>query len=326
MRVRTIVASSIVALYLFGVIAETSADAQVPLPASTVGYEVNTFHSVFHGDIDLKDLRTPGYNWYLAKWFGWHPTKASSILFNGDGSITLTSGEGGANYTIGSAAETGRAQKEWVGTAFGGGGYFEAELKFDPRKVGTPGTVGFPAWWLEPLEHSTSSKTHWSGQPAGYEHYVEVDIFEYNPRKEAPANDYFGSVHEWYGISGITCPREFCQATNYNNQSKFTNYLIATPSNNNFLQFHKFGVLWVPATKTSQGYLQYYFDGHATGDRISWSQYRDQPPPPTKSTPWTFGILDRQHMYLILGTGDNEPMTVQSVNVWQASDSQNLHQ
>jgi hypothetical protein len=29
---------------------------------------------------------------------------------------------------------------------------------------------------------------------------------------------------------------------------------------------------------------------------------------------------------LILGTGLNEPMTIRSVNVWQTSAAQNLHQ
>ena len=41
-------------------------------------------------------------------------------------------------------------------------------------------------------------------------------------------------------------------------------------------------------------------------------------------TPWTFGILDQQHVVLILGTGPGEPMTIESVNVWQASAANNL--
>jgi hypothetical protein len=114
--------------------------------------------------------------------------------------------------------------------------------------------------------------------------------------------------------------------TNYDHSSNFAGYQIATPANTDFREYHRYGVLWVPATKQTQGYLQYYFDGKPTGDRLSWSQYNDEPPPPGKSAPWTFGVVDRQHMVLILGTGNNLPMTVRWVNVWQKSDSQNIHQ
>jgi hypothetical protein len=56
-----------------------------------------------------------------------------------------------------------------------------------------------------------------------------------------------------------------------------------------------------------------------------WTKFDNQPPPPTNQ-PWAFGRLDQEHLVLILGTGPNEPMTIRSVNVWQASDSNNLHQ
>jgi len=39
-----------------------------------------------------------------------------------------------------------------------------------------------------------------------------------------------------------------------------------------------------------------------------------------------FDRLDQQHLVLILGTGPNEPMSIRSVNVWQASGADNLHQ
>jgi hypothetical protein len=34
--------------------------------------------------------------------------------------------------------------------------------------------------------------------------------------------------------------------------------------------------------------------------------------------------MDTHHMILILGTGTDQPMTVQSVKVWQASAANNL--
>lgn len=310
--------------------------ASAPPQAATVGYTQNTFSSTFTNDIDLNNTRAPGYHWYLNKFFGWPPTQPSSLHFNSDGSLTLTSGGSTANFAISSAADSGKpAPNDWVGTAFGGGGYFEAEFKFDPSFVMKPGAVGFPAWWLGALEHAhrTPHGAQWKGQVPGFEHYIEVDIFEYNQWKNHPFNVYSGAVHDWYGIHNQTCPgKAYCDATNYNNTTRFSNYLISTPTNTDFRQYHKYGVLWVPATKTSQGYLQYYFDGKPTNDRVSWSLYDEQAHRPlmlqtaSQSTPWVFGILDRQHLILILGTGNGQPMTIKDVNVWQKNADQNLKQ
>jgi hypothetical protein len=47
---------------------------------------------------------------------------------------------------------------------------------------------------------------------------------------------------------------------------------------------------------------------------------------PPVNQPWAFGRLDHQHLVLIVGTGPNEPVTIRSVNAWQAAASNNLHQ
>jgi hypothetical protein len=39
-----------------------------------------------------------------------------------------------------------------------------------------------------------------------------------------------------------------------------------------------------------------------------------------------FGAIDGQHLVFIFGTGTNAPMTVESVQVWQASAANNLTQ
>jgi hypothetical protein len=106
--------------------------------------------------------------------------------------------------------------------------------------------------------------------------------------------------------------------------SSFSNFQVQTPSTTDFTQYHAFGFLWVPATASAQGYAQYYFDGQATNDKMTWTQYSGTDVPPPGTTPWTFGVLDPQHVALVLGTGNAEPMRIQSVNVWQASASNNL--
>jgi hypothetical protein len=105
----------------------------------------------------------------------------------------------------------------------------------------------------------------------------------------------------------------------------FSNFLVQTPLNTDFTQYHSFGFLWVPATTATLGYAQYYFDNEPTSDIVTWAPYTGEAPPPGLA-PWTFGILDSQHLALLLGNGPNEPMTIRSVNVWQASAAANIKQ
>ena len=295
-----------------------------PGQASTVGYSVNTFHSTFSNDVDVGNAKPSGIHWFVDRWFGAKATHGDHLGFPSGGGITLNDGGDAANYTIGSAAQSRSAASHWGGSAFGGGGYFEAVIQFDTTPVTAPGAEGFPAWWLEPIEHMADPKADiWPGQPPGYENFTEVDIFEYNQWKQHGANVYSGAVHNWYGIYKQTCP-QFCRVSNINNLSRFNNYLIQVPANTDYGQPHKYAVLWVPATNSAPGYLQYFFDDKPVSDRVSWSKFTNQAPPPGQA-PWTFGVVDTQHLVLILGTGTNQPMTVRSVDVWQASDAQNIH-
>jgi hypothetical protein len=299
-----------------------STDA-VPSQAAAVGYATNTFHSSFLNDLQ-NSSGNAGVNWYLDKWFTWAPTKAESLKLTRGVGITLTDGGDTSGYTIGTAASKKNPPRNWIGKAFGGGGYFEAQLKFDTTAVMKDGGIGYPAWWLEPIEHLADPRSdQWPGQESGYEHFAEIDVFEYNQWKRHPPHVYSGAVHEWYGVYRKTCTPNFCRVSNTNDGTNFNNFLIEAPQSTDFSQFHKFGFLWVPATDTTQGYLQYYFDGMATSDKITWDKFANQPPPPGKAA-WTFGVIDRLHFVLILGTGNGQPMTVRSVDVWQSSPGQNL--
>lgn len=306
-------------------IATTYADSnRVPPQASGVGYTSNTFHSTFQSDVQASGNQPKQINWYLEKWFTLVPTPQESISISPPDGITLTNGGDSSNYTIGSAAaRKSNSPHHWVGKAFGGGGYFEADIRFDLTRVTQPGGVGFPSWWLMPVEHFAEPRTdQWVGQANGYEHFTELDIFEYNQWASHP-NAYSGAVHEWYGVYGKTCLPNFCHASNTNNEGAFNNFIIQTPGTTDFSQFHRYGLLWVTATDTTQGYLQYYFDGAATNDRITWERFTNQAPPPGRAS-WAFSVTDRLHFVLILGTGNGQPMTIRSVNVWQSSASQNI--
>jgi hypothetical protein len=78
----------------------------------------------------------------------------------------------------------------------------------------------------------------------------------------------------------------------------------------------------VPATDTSPGYAQYYFDGKPTSNRVTWTKFSDQPAPPGDA-PWTFGILDKHHLVVTVGSGKDQPLTIRAINVWQSSNDKN---
>jgi hypothetical protein len=293
--------------------------AAMPPGAAAADYTVNTFSSTFDtSQVDMANSTKSGYKWYISRHAA-SVTPQSSVLLNNDGSVTL-------EYTSASndgMATAGMVKGGWIGTVFGGGGYFEATLKFDPDMV-TNRAKGFPAWWSIAIEHFARSVTgqtsQWPGQPPGFEHYIEPDFFEWNIDgvDKVPPKTYNGSMIDWSGIwtraHGMPVSKQTPWTTKWN----------TTPSTTDFRQYHKYGWLWVPATATTKGYAQYYFDDQPTTDRVSWTQYTNQEPTPAQQMdPWTFGILDQQHLMLILGSGDRGAMTVESVTVWQKSDRYN---
>jgi hypothetical protein len=315
---RCVASAALVAVYSFASIA---AAAQPPAAAAAVGYTTNTFSSNFTAtSVDVANSGKPGFAWYPWSLFG-HRTNTSALKLNADTSITLMGDTTGPNGELVSATAANNAQK-FVGTAFGGGAYIDGEIKFDPQSVANANTKGWPAFWSLAMEGSVlSAGNQWAGQPPGFNHSVEVDIFEYLYLPYGvPRNIYGAGMHDWYGIPNVTCARGLCAQHMQPDEPK-----RVTPAGTDFTQYHHFAFLWVPATDTSQGYSRFYFDGQVMGPDRRWTKFDNQPPPPTNQ-PWAFGRLDQQHLVLILGTGPNEPMTIGSVNVWQASDAGNLHQ
>jgi hypothetical protein len=48
----------------------------------------------------------------------------------------------------------------------------------------------------------------------------------------------------------------------------------------------------------AKGSLTYYFDGVQVGAPITYTKFTNQAPKPNASTPWSFGIIDQQHLVL----------------------------
>ncbi len=260
-----------------------------------------------------------GFQWYVWQFFG-SKSKTSAIAFNSDGSLLLNGDTTGPNGEIASIVPVSGAPY-FKGTAYGGGAYFEASFKFNPADVIAQKFNGWPSWWSMAAEHLANMPgIQWPGQPSSYAHYIEPDFFEYDLSgyvvDKGEQNYYGGAIRDWYGVYNSTCSG-FCNVT--------TSYGVLTrevPVGTDFTQYHRFGFLWLPATVTAQGYAKYFFDDVQVGQTVSWDMYTGQAPPPT--SPWVFSVMDVDHLVLILGTGAGEPMTIESVNVWQNSPAKNL--
>jgi hypothetical protein len=290
-----------------------------PAYAAAVGYAVNTFSTTFTAvSVDLANSGKSGFSWYPWNLFGGH-TNTAAVSLNADGSITLSGDATGPNGELVTATTADNAAG-FVGTAFGGGAYIEAVLKFDPADVARANFAGWPSFWSLAMEGMLEGANQWPGQAPGYVHQIEADFFEYLIAPvNGQTNAYGAAMHDWYGIPGETCPPGLCQEA-----MPFSLGEKLAPTGTDFTQYHRYGFLWVPATASTPGYARFYLDGESMGTDQRWTLLTDQPPTPTNQ-PWAFGIIDQQHLVLILGTGVGEPMTIQSVNVWQASAAQNLN-
>jgi len=243
---------------------------------------------------------------------------SSLTTFNQDGSATIAalgSGWWAYGYFLTSAGAS-RGGPGFRGTAFGGGGYFEATFAFNSALVNTAN--GWPAWWSEGLEHMISKGDNWTGQRPNYEHFIEPDFFEYDT---GSGKAYGGNMHDWYGVFNSTCAgNSYCGY-----QLPYSTVVRNVPSNTDFTQYHRYGFLWKPATATTKGALSYYFDGVQVGATTTYSKFTNQPPAPNASTPWSFGVIDQDHLVLIIGTAPPVPMKIKSIQVWQPSSVNNLH-
>jgi hypothetical protein len=287
----------------------------IPTAAAAAGYRmetlaVDTFNTT---TVDQKLTYKPGFKMYYFNFDGMPPAPGLST-YNSDGSITLATNQNGWNGYGSFLVSAGKliSAPYFRGIAFGGGGYYEATLSFNAALVNT-NNGSWPAWWAMSLEHMDGDHgDQWAGQRPGYMHYVEPDFFEYDAG--ASVAGWGGNVHDWYGVNN---------AGNY--MLPWNVVFRPVPANTNFSQYHRYGFLWIPATAMKKGSFSYYFDGVQIGATTYYTKFNNQPPVPGANQPWTFGIIDQQHLVLIIGSGPPVPMKVKTIQVWQASAAGNLH-
>jgi hypothetical protein len=297
-----------------------STSGTIPAAAAAVGYDTNTFNSV--------SFNPASGPWFGFDFYGENATAdAGAAAANPDGSLSVPGSLGNSGANIATAHKT-SSGNHWQGLAFGGGAYFEAVISFtNQNDQNFPD--GGPAFWALDVEHSSQGpyQVSWPGVPNDssgnpYDDYFEVDFMEYDF-----SGGYQFGIGNWYGY-----PRT--QSTsNPTRQNGGVAGSLLVPQGTDFSQPHRYGTLWVPATgsgqtTTTQGYLQNYFDGVPMGPKYTWD-YHDPnapgypAPAPVVGTTAMSG-MDFRHLFLILGTEPEHPMTVYSVNVWQASAANNI--
>lgn len=273
-----------------------------PPQAAAARFTRLAFNGVFnHSTVDMSNSHNAGFQWYPYNFFS-SSTNVGAINLNSDDTVTLNGDTTGPNGELATGCVTSAG---FVGQSFGGGGYFEATLKFNPQDAIDHAFAGWPSFWTMAREHLALEATEqWPGQVADYSHFIEADIFEYDLYPYTnQRNTYGAGLHDWSGVytTGAGYP------TNIESQP-----LCTVKPTTDFTQYHKYGMLWVPASSTISGHVNFYFDNAEVGNSVSWPQYVDQDP----STYTPYGILDKQNLVPILGTGVRMPMTVESVKVW----------
>jgi hypothetical protein len=291
-----------------------------PAPAQHAGYLVRTYGP----NPTLVTSTSSAAN--TAGLFAWGfagQALGGSASPNSDGSISIIGGNAGTNAQVASAT-SGAAAGSFNGIAFGGGGYFEAVLKFYgwQHQSENPNSQsgGWPAFWGMAVEHlARNGAAQVPRQTAGFENFIEMDFMEYNI-ENTQSNDtvYSGSLINWYGVWGQSCsssgPR-YCNIMN-----SYASKIRQLPAAVNFSDYHAYGALWIPATDSSDGSIRWYFDGVQIGQTVTWVKLTN----PSAMPPSPFAIGDLQHLAIMLGTGSQYPMTVSSVSVWQKSTANNL--
>jgi hypothetical protein len=295
-----------------------------PAAPQKSGYTL-TFDDEFNDESGISfnsgDDGAPGFRWYARLFSAWggrtSPQEAFSI--NG-GVLTIAGGQ------IGTAAPAKNAQG-FIGTTFADGAYFEARIAFDP------GTVNFdphshitmtnwwPSFYAMSIEYFMRS-SQWPGQAPGFAHFAEDDFFE----AWLETRHYGGAMHDWYGFPSCRAggaASGYCDLSNDGKSPQVVGKTLANevPPGTDWRQFHTVGQLWVSGKNTPnhRGFVQFYFDGKPTTDRVEWRDGAMQGPPPSGES--AFSVLDQDHLVIYIGSPAQTPLKVDYVRVWQLPDA-----
>lgn len=291
--------------------------AGIPLAACFAGYKTQTLNStVFNtSTVDMSLTTNAGFTWYA---YAWNKTPGTGqVTLNTSNMVVGESSSGdstnGFQATLSSATKI-AGSPFYRGTAYGGGGYFEATVSF--TAVSDPSNTDFPApFWTNALEGVTQQNSYqWSGQTTGpppYGHYFEGDVMEYFQNRFGGGLDAFSQTsHDWWG---------------QNNANNDADQHVVTALQASYASQHRYGMRWIKATASLKGSVCYFYDDVQEGC-TTYSKFTNdgvQTPPPTGQA-WEYGVIDTGHLILISGCPNAHKCTIYSVKVWQTDASGNV--
>ena len=273
----------------------------VPAPAKAVGYTTNTFNSTMLGttigtlqEFNFFSLSQPS-DWFTQ---------------NGDGSLALTGQPTpgrGYGALVSPADYNSTNTYKYQGIAFGGGMYYQVTFSFTGTQTGDPMSVQM----YDVLSLSGYTPQNVTGYMG-----IEIDGPEFN--RPGSSTQYGVSCHNYYYPSGG--PKARIDPTVLTSGGS----PITIPSGS-LAGSNTYGMLWVPATATTQGYIQWYFNGVQVGPTVAWNQYNvNQAFPPSNTASTVCNVLDTLRMVPVVGTASTAtPMTITSVQIWQGPGADN---
>jgi hypothetical protein len=292
--------------------------AAPPKQAGLAGFKNRVFYDDFDSTstIDMANSQTGNFNWYLSQWFYHGQAALNPADLSVSNSVLTIAANNTTLYSLVSAFDTDpQVPDQFHGNVFGGGGYFEARMKYNPAQGGGVyfflNSIEQVADWAVWNNTEASGMAHWEGQPAHYGHWIEVDVIETLGNAN---NAYFCRVHDWSGLKGAL--------TNIMND----NYLIAADLSDPNL-FHTYGVLWVPQNGDTPGRLEFYFD-NVKKQVVYYKGPPGSPPLPGQDgSLWTpdqpdkagrtYSIIDQHRLALNLHGTAACPLHVDWVKVWK---------
>jgi hypothetical protein len=212
-------------------------------------------------------------------------------------------------------------EKNWNGTLFAGGWYLEGRISGEFKNssgniVPAPGAIGaHPSIWAYAADNLNSGPGLWPGQGNHFFHFAEDDLMD----GYQDGHFYVTDLIDWNGSGPTGTSAQIMPTTIKFNQVDLTKYGFASSLFVDRHSFHVYGQRWVPATGSSKGFVQNYFDGALTAS-FTWDRYNPSaPPPPTGQN--IGNIIDFDHMSVNLGddpsTNPSSSIYLDWVHVWQ---------
>jgi hypothetical protein len=254
-----------------GQTADACSSTDTPAGARSLGY-VHRVLCVAPTMADISVTGTAASPLYSGKWYDKNPTPLTMFSTNGQ----LLGLDNGAQLMT----ESRRSLPGTLPLLLGSSGFY---VEFAER-LSDNDPDHFPAVWLMPQEHNVGRSDHQSGDPAGYERWMELDVDEggFN-------TGHHGALINWYGI-----------------YPQYSKQIEANDPPSTFgmdrTQEHIFGLSYDPAGKK----VTWWVDGVSVGTASS-----DGLPP----------IVNDYHYYLIMynqSHGLNHPykMYIRYLSAW----------